>query len=471
MAASASVAAGSSVVLTTTGTAIAYGTSAAFSALASQAAISLANNQGDIGATLKELGSEETIKNLAVAAISGGATAGITSGLNVTNSVATSAINASTSATVQSIVTGADFEDALVSQLKFAAASIAHSGASSVIGDAFSGPGVLNNLGQAAAHIVAGCAAGSVANGSCAGGAAGAVTAEFAAEFAHNKLGYSIEDAAQIGKYSAAFSGLLADDGVRGITAANMTGTTAVENNYLTHTHENTWDEQVKTDCAGKGNGCLIEKAKQFDNADQMAKKIGYLGNANVPGCDELCHQMVSDLNKLPVEVAITRLLGVVDTLDALMNRGTLGVDPNTGEMVFYDAKTGKSLTGAALEASLVAVGMTAKLPVSGGANISAADDFVDASTPTGRRGNPMEVTPGTNTPTTINNRNYSGHALDQMQGRGVPSSVVEDAIQNGVARPGNIPNTTEYISSTNGVSVVVNSSGRVVTVITKKGP
>ncbi|MFT3777045.1 MAG: RHS repeat-associated core domain-containing protein [Ottowia sp.] len=43
-----------------------------------------------------------------------------------------------------------------------------------------------------------------------------------------------------------------------------------------------------------------------------------------------------------------------------------------------------------------------------------------DASTPTGRRGSPMEVEPGTNDPTTIEGRDYTGHALDRMQGRGV---------------------------------------------------
>lgn len=36
-------------------------------------------------------------------------------------------------------------------------------------------------------------------------------------------------------------------------------------------------------------------------------------------------------------------------------------------------------------------------------------------STPTGQRGSPMEVKPGTNEPTSIGGRDYTGHRLDQM--------------------------------------------------------
>lgn len=88
-------------------------------------------------------------------------------------------------------------------------------------------------------------------------------------------------------------------------------------------------------------------------------------------------------------------------------------------------------------------------------------------STPVGRRNNPIEVQPGTNSPTTINGRDYSGHALDRMQGRGVPPSAVENAIQNGTRSPGNTPGSTVHTDSVNGVRVVTNSDGRVVTVVT----
>ncbi len=88
------------------------------------------------------------------------------------------------------------------------------------------------------------------------------------------------------------------------------------------------------------------------------------------------------------------------------------------------------------------------------------------ASTPTGRRGNPMDVPRGTNQPSNIGGRDYTEHALDQMQGRGVTPTPVENAIQNGTPAPGNTPGTTVYTGD--GVAAVTGSNGQVITVITK---
>jgi hypothetical protein len=90
------------------------------------------------------------------------------------------------------------------------------------------------------------------------------------------------------------------------------------------------------------------------------------------------------------------------------------------------------------------------------------------ASTPVGRRGDELNVIPGTNQPVTIGGRNYTGHAADQMQARGVPPSAVEGAIQNGEARPGNKPGRTLHIG-VDGVKVVTDPDGQVITVIPGK--
>jgi hypothetical protein len=49
---------------------------------------------------------------------------------------------------------------------------------------------------------------------------------------------------------------------------------------------------------------------------------------------------------------------------------------------------------------------------------------------PVGRSRSPIEISPGTNQPGTIQGWPYSGHALDRLQGRGLPPSVVENAIR-----------------------------------------
>lgn len=91
--------------------------------------------------------------------------------------------------------------------------------------------------------------------------------------------------------------------------------------------------------------------------------------------------------------------------------------------------------------------------------------DDKNPSTLTGQRGSPIEVKPGTNQPTSIGGRDYTGHALDRMQGRGVPPSAVEGAIKNGQSSPGNQPGTTVH-TGPGGLTVVAGSGGQVITII-----
>ncbi len=83
-------------------------------------------------------------------------------------------------------------------------------------------------------------------------------------------------------------------------------------------------------------------------------------------------------------------------------------------------------------------------------------------ATPVGRNGNPINVPRGTNSDTVIDGRAYEGHALDQMQGRGIPSSVVEDTIGRGIKTPGHDGRT---VYTTEQSRVVLNPDGSVKTV------
>lgn len=83
-----------------------------------------------------------------------------------------------------------------------------------------------------------------------------------------------------------------------------------------------------------------------------------------------------------------------------------------------------------------------------------------------GISGSPMNVPRGTNSSTTINEVDYSAHAIDQMQGRGIPPSVVQNTIQHGVAYPTR-EGTIGYYDPINNVRVIMSQSTRsVVTVI-----
>lgn len=84
---------------------------------------------------------------------------------------------------------------------------------------------------------------------------------------------------------------------------------------------------------------------------------------------------------------------------------------------------------------------------------------------PTGRSGYPMNAL-GNNSPTVIGELKYSAHALDRMQGRGVPPSAIQSTINAGElfsTKAG----TTGYYDSINNLRVIVNSNtGNIVTVI-----
>jgi RHS repeat-associated protein len=90
---------------------------------------------------------------------------------------------------------------------------------------------------------------------------------------------------------------------------------------------------------------------------------------------------------------------------------------------------------------------------------------FVDAATPVGRRGSPLDVPRGSNPPARIGDRDFTGHALDQMQARGVTPTVVNDTIKRGVESAGR---DGARIFKTDQLKVILNPSGSVKTVITQ---
>lgn len=113
--------------------------------------------------------------------------------------------------------------------------------------------------------------------------------------------------------------------------------------------------------------------------------------------------------------------------------------------------------------ASAVGVAANAGAPVGRRVVTKTFTDEAGSVTSQARYGWEMKVAPGTNSPAVISGQSYSGHALDQMQGRGIVPSAIEDAIGYGASAPSR-GGTTVFYSSANDLSVVVNSEGRVVT-------
>lgn len=268
---------------------------AGFSTLASQAAVSLANNGGDLGQTLQELGSSNSIKNTLAAMVTAGvlnelgsstmfsgqsgdgSLASSTSGLttaqapnalmsnlarNITNNLAGTVIN--------SAITGKPLnEGALQSALSSAFITAGMVQGANSIGDAWVA-GTLNDYTQALAHAVAGCLGGAATagnGGGCAPGAIGAVVGELTAKYA-TESGMNASNALALAKMMSATAGLLVSGGEgTAVNVAATTGANAAENNYLSH-QQNKDRYEARESCR-PGNEAACEKAAQLDALDR----------------------------------------------------------------------------------------------------------------------------------------------------------------------------------------------------------
>jgi len=161
----------------------------------------------------------------------------------------------------------------------------------------------------------------------------------------------------------------------------------------------------------------------------------------------------------------------VIDTggasLTVLVGTGALA---GVGGRLAEDLVNGHATTVG--EASLAAAwgaagGMAGALVGRAGASTTRGAE--NAAGVIGRSGEPLvnaAIQPIRNQATTISGRQYTGHAIDQMQNRGFMPSVVENTIKQGTTFPTRA-GTTGFYDSVNNVRVIIDSaSGRVVTVI-----
>lgn len=83
---------------------------------------------------------------------------------------------------------------------------------------------------------------------------------------------------------------------------------------------------------------------------------------------------------------------------------------------------------------------------------------------PNGQKGAQMNVPGQKNYPETIDGTSFSGHALDQMQARGIPLSAVERALRIGAIESGKDGETIFY-DAINNISVAQSDTGLIITV------
>jgi RHS repeat-associated protein len=199
------------------------------------------------------------------------------------------------------------------------------------------------------------------------------------------------------------------------------------------------------------------------------------------PGGRERANPFSAAIGRNRAIAELTEELGGVGAIQEYEDRVALGIEIGdyieiAGEGIFLVAQMNPVVRGAVTvevllrdpfsgEAVLRIIPIQQLVRAAGRAitlNAHAAETTVSAATPVGRLGAPLGSV-ARNTPTTINGRVYTGHALDQMQARGLVPSVIEDTIAQGARSAGRDGAT---IFTTNQARVIVNPNGSVKTVM-----
>ncbi len=263
----------------TTYTAEGAALNAGFTAAASQAAVTLANNKGDISKTLSDMGKSDSIKNIITSAV----TAGALQNLNpdwmkqlsntgqFTDKAVINLTNAAVSASIKTAIQGGSYEDNLTASLKTAGVDTVAGWAASNIGEAYkSDLGALKDqyLAHKVAHALVGCASAAAKDTSCAAGAIGGAVGEAFAEFyTGSNDGSSLSSAKQqevltLSKLvAAATAGVTGKDAQAAVDAA----TVAVINNALSAKQQKTRDALVQQAASPKDAAAIDAAYKELD--------------------------------------------------------------------------------------------------------------------------------------------------------------------------------------------------------------
>ncbi|MFA3689034.1 DUF637 domain-containing protein [Acinetobacter baumannii] len=229
------------------GSAIAM-TQAALTSLATQASVSLINNGGNIGKTLKELGSKESVKNLAASVVTAGLLSQASTALNLKlDSTALSdrsirLINNFTtsigSTLVQTAIKGGDLEENLKVALLSGLAGALQGEFASQIGDKLDkvDPNVWEYTIHKIAHAAVGCATAAATKQSCEAGAIGAGVGEIVASIMPgpvNGIEYNEEEKLKIRNTGKIVAGVVSAYSGYDVNTAANSADIAIQNNSL----------------------------------------------------------------------------------------------------------------------------------------------------------------------------------------------------------------------------------------------
>ncbi len=217
---------------------------AAITSLATQAGVSLINNGGDIGKTLKDLGSKDSIKNLAASVVTAGLMSQVSSALNLkpdstvlSDRLVSNFTTSVGSTLVQTAIKGGNLEENLKVALLSGLAGAVQGELASQIGDNLDkmDPSVWEYTIHKIAHAAVGCAA-AATKASCEAGAIGAAVGEIVASLMPdpaNGIEYNDEEKFKIKSTGKVVAGVVSAYAGYDVNTAANSADIAIQNNSL----------------------------------------------------------------------------------------------------------------------------------------------------------------------------------------------------------------------------------------------
>ncbi|WP_288455950.1 DUF637 domain-containing protein [uncultured Acinetobacter sp.] len=234
----AGTSAATAVTAATNSATLGAGAQAAVTTLASQASVSLVNNGGDLGKTLKDLGSKESVKGLVTSVVTAGLLNQVGTALNLqpdsallSDRVINNFTNSVSSTLVQTAINGGNLEDNLkVALLAGFAGTLQGEMAQNI-----KGLEEVNYIAHKMAHALAGCIAGAIQK-QCEAGAIGASIGEVIASFYDREpVGANIAELQKLEKKiettSKLVSGVVAAYAGYDVNTAANSASIAIQNN------------------------------------------------------------------------------------------------------------------------------------------------------------------------------------------------------------------------------------------------
>ncbi|MFI7974628.1 VENN motif pre-toxin domain-containing protein, partial [Serratia marcescens] len=294
--------------------------------------------------------------------------------------------------------------------------------------------GEVDVAANAMAHAVLGAVTAQLNNQSAAAGGLGAGGGELAARVIADKLFHadtpekiaqlSESEKQQVSALSQLASGLaggLVKGDTAGAVIGGQAGKNAVENNALSDLVDAVSQGKTPQQVAEERVDAENERYKQQNCAGMSAEACSV--KMYTERREELKDILSTGADFVPVVGDIKSFAEAQSALDYLV--AAIGIIPGAGDAA------GKAIKAAETALKKGDVAEASRL-------INKASDEVSATLPMGSKRNPMNqpsnpsYQPVRNQPGTIRNREYSGHALDRMQDRGITPSVVENTIKNG---------------------------------------